>query len=439
VVALLLLGCGESGAWQHPSAVRLELGPELATVVRVSWNTEAPTRGYVEYGSDGARQWSTPLETVPSRSHSQLLLGLHADTDYSVRVITWDGREAGASGVQQVRTGVLPRQLPSFDQTGEGLDGFVVLPLRSPNPGVVILDPAGQIVWYHLDESGLEPLRARLAADAQSVIYNVVSVDEASSEESAIIRVPLDGSASAATPVPFLAGDFVELPDGKLAALAVERRDDGLRSDSIVEIDTDGTTTKAWSALDCFDPAVTPGDDPTLGWTYANALTYVHSDSDPAAQSYYVGLRNFSSIVKVARGSGDCAWVLGSAGATLDFAKGVTPFVHQSGFDVYSNRVLVMDNGLPSGASRVVEYELDSEASSVTERATYGEPQEKFAGELGAATRLVDGSWFVNWASLGRLELVEKDTSLWQLSAADASFGYHTLAKTLYAGEGRRP
>ena len=41
--------------------------------------------------------------------------------------------------------------------------------------------------------------------------------------------------------------------------------------------------------------------------------------------------------------------------------------------------------------------------------------------------------------SLGRAELVKDGSSVWQLSAEGALFGYHTLAETLYAADSRRP
>jgi hypothetical protein len=382
--------------------------------------------------------WSTPLEPTPSLEHSQLLLGLRGDTAYSFRVVTWDGREAGGSAVEAVRTGRIPTDFPVFAQTGVGLEGLVVLPLRGPTPGVVIVDAQGEVVWYHVDASGLEPLRARLAADHSSVLYNEVSVDDGSSEASAIVRVALDGSEESSIQIPFLAHDFLELPDGRLAALTDEPREDGLRDDSIVEVDAAGTVTKVWSASDCFDPAQMPGDGSTSAWTSANALDYVDA-AEPTERAYYVGLRNFSSIVKVLPETGECSWVLGTTAATLEFDADATAFWHQSGFDVYGNRVLVMDNGVPSEASRVVEYELDLAAETAVERQTYLEPSGSSVGELGGVTRLVDGRWFVNWASLGRAELVEDGVAVWQLSAEDAAFGYHTLAETLYAADSRRP
>ena len=238
--------------------------------------------------------------------------------------------------------------------------------------------------------------------------------------------------------MPFLGPDFLELPDGTLAALTSEPGADGVRDDAIVEVDPAGHATKLWSVSDCFDPAQTSGDGNASAWAGANALDYVDA-ADPSERAYYVGLRNFSSIVKVLPETGECSWVLGTTAASLEFAAYTRAFAHQTGFDVYGNRALVMDNGAPSDASRVVEYELDLAAGTATERQSYVEPNGSNVGELGGATRLVDGKWFVDWAGLGRAELVKDGASVWQLSAEGGLFGYATLAETLYAAESRRP
>jgi len=439
MVLLLLLGCGEEDAWRHPSDVRAEVVADVATVARVSWRTEVPTSGYVEYGTGPEMEWSTPLAAKPALEHSQLLLGLRSDAAYSFRVIAWDGREALAGSVETVQTGRLPADIPRFEQAGRGFEGLVVLPLQEPNPGVVIVDGRGEVVWYHLDRSGLQPTRARLSADGSSVLYNLRNRDEdGPSDASGIVKVALDGSEENMIHVPFLGDDFVELPSGTLAALTSEPRDDGVRDDSIVEIDSDGGVTEVWSVSDCFDPAREPGDGGDAAGAHANALDYDGSRSR-SERAYYVGLRNFSSIIKVSPETRECPWVLGATAGTLDLPADAAAFVHQSGFDVYGQRLLLMDNGAPPQASRVVEYELDLKAGTAAERQVYVEPNGENVGELGGVTRLVDGRWFINWASLGRAEVVDGSASVWQLGADGVVFGYHTLAETLYAADSRRP
>ncbi len=276
--------------------------------------------------------------------------------------------------------------------------------------------------------------RVRLSGDGKSLLYNAASVSGDPADNSELVRIALDGSEETSIPVPLLAHDFVELPDGTLAAIVVEYRDfEGapLRGDKIVEIAPDGTQTTVWSAWDCFDPATEPVDDmQQVGWTFANALDY-----DLASDAYYLGMRNFSSIVKIGRDSGACEWVLGSTGPTLEFAGVSARFLHQHQFDIQGDRILVFDNeGSPANESRVLEYQLDFAANQATEVWSYTSDPTVYSFVLGEPTRLADGGVFITWSASGQLErLNAQGQSTWKLNtSAGFAFGFHTLADSLY-------
>jgi hypothetical protein len=415
--------------------VTASVSDQIATVVKVSFTTNTPAESHVEYGPTPSLGFKTPVESTTSESHSHTLLGLEADTEYFYRAVASDGALEKTGETLAIRTGVLPLGMPPLSLEGDEIDGFVIVPVLGASTKVLVLDGAGNVVWYHADDRELDFYRARLSVDGKSMLYNAASVSGTPSEASELVRVALDGSATSSIPVPLLAHDFVEHPDGTLGAMVVEYREvDGeeLRGDKIVEIDGAGNFTTVWSAWDCFDPADTPGDDPALGWTFANAL-----DFDPAADAYYLGLRNFSSIVKIDRKTGQCEWVLGTYGATFEFARGSTRFLHQHQFHVRDDRILVFDNEGSSGdESRVLEYELDFEAMVATEVWSYTSEPPVFTFVLGEATRLPDGDTFVNWSAAGQMERVSPEgESRWKLnSGAGFAFGFSTLASDLYGG-----
>jgi hypothetical protein len=382
----------------------------------------------------------TPLEERETKEHELSLLGLKSDTVYHFRVVTWDGDDAGASEPATGRTGDLPVGLPRLDLQGEGFDQFTIVPVLGSTTAVLILDPDGDIVWYHRDDRELDFYRARLSVDGKSLIYNAASVSGDPADNSELVRVALDGSESDSIAVPLLAHDFVEHPDGTLAAIVVEYRDtdDGeLRGDKIVEISPDGEQTDVFSVWDCFDPAEWPGDQPEHGWTFANALDY-----DPAEDAYYLGMRSFSSIAKIDRASGECEWVLGLYASTFEFARGSERFLHQHQFHVRGDRILILDNeGSSENESRVLEYELDFDAMVATQVWSYKSDPTVFTFVLGEPTRFDDGSTFVNWSSAGQLELVNPEgESVWKLnSPAGFAFGFNTLAQSLYPSDARNP
>lgn len=433
-------GCGEELGVDPPQNVTAEVDGSISTVVHVSWNTGESSTGYVEYGSGGALSERTPLETVSATEHSVSLLGLTADTEYDYRVVTWDGDDAAVSERQSVRTGFLPLGLPTISVQGDGHDQLVLAPILGQSTTVTVLNPEGDVVWYHRDERELDFYRARLSRNGRDLIYNAASVSGDPADDSELVRVALDGSGTTATAVPLLAHDFVEHEDGTLAAIVVEFREvDGveLRGDQIVEISPEGDRTTVWSAWDCFDPTEDPGDDIEAGWTFANALDY-----DRFEDAYYLSMRNFSSIAKIDRASGECEWVLGSFGSTLDFAPGSARFLHQHQFDVVGDHIVVMDNDGSAGTeSRIVEYELDLTRNMATEVWQYVSDPSVYTFVLGEPTRLLNGDSFITWSAAGQMERVTSEGErLWRLNtSAGFIFGFHTLTDSLYPDAAAQP
>lgn len=440
LLAPLALGCGDSVDPRRPSSVLAELSPAIATVINVSWQTDEDSIGYVEYGATEELALTTPLEDAPTREHRVSLLGLQADTLYYYRVVTWDGDDAGRSGLESLRTGDLPIGLPPLTRTGEGHDQFTLVPILGATTAVTVIDPAGEIVWYHRDDRELDFYRARLSKDGTSILYNAASVSGDPADDSELVRVSLDGTNTSSIPVPLLAHDFVELDDGTLGAIVVEYRDfegQPLRGDKLVEIAPDGTQTTVWSAWNCFDPALVKSDEPEQGWTFANALDY-----DPGEDAYYIGMRNISSIAKVNRASGECEWVLGLMGSTFEFASGSTRFLHQHQFQVRGNRILILDNeGSPGRESRVLEYELDVDAGIATQVWSYVANPSVYTFVLGEPIRFDDGGTFVNWSAAGQMErLTASGEVTWKINTgAGYVFGFNTLAQSLYPPRSARP
>jgi hypothetical protein len=438
-IAILLAvfgACSDSTDPARPVSVSAEVSAAIATVVKVRWTTNQPTSGYVEYGPSRGLGMRTPTETAATQAHEATLLGLTADSDCYYRAVSLQGTTVSASEVASLRTGVLPLGLPHLTQSGTGQRGLVVLPVIGTSVSVVIIDEKGHIVWYWRDDRQLDFYRARLSVDGKSLLYNAAKISGTPSQASALVRVALDGSTSSAISIPLLAHDFVEHPDGTLAAIAVEYRDfqgTQLAGDRIVEVAPDGTQRTAWSAWDCFDPSVVKGDDMEQGWTFANALDY-----DAAADVYYLGLRNFSSIVRINRQTRACEWVFGLAASTFAFAPGSTRFLHQHQFQVRGNRILLMDNdGAPGNESRVLEYELDLQNKLATQVWSYVASPSVYTFVFGEPQRFDDGSTFINWGAAGQLERLDPaGTSVWKLSSpVGFAFGFHTLADSMYAGQ----
>jgi hypothetical protein len=442
-VAALAWACGPTDVSNDPTDVHAEVSEHVVTVINVHWKTEKPSVGYVEYGPTRELGLTTPMGTEESTSHTQPLVGLKEDTTYYYRVVTWD-EDAGQSEVKSARTGYLPPFLPTLELSiAGGHDQFVVTPVLGADRAIIIVDPDGQIVWYYRDEATeYEHYRARVSRDGKSVLYSATEMTPDPVEDSEVVRVSFDGSERTSIPIPYLAHDFVEHPDGTIAALVFEDRD-GVRGNKIVEVDAEGNSEEIWTPWNCFDPVETPGDEPDistgLGWTFTNALDY-----NSTAQVYYVSIRNFSSIARVSR-SGECQWVLGFTASTIEFDSAAGRFQHQHQSHAFGDcdlpqsspcNLLVMDNegSLTPQESRILEYELDLETNIATERWRYVSDPPVYTWVLGEPQRLLGNDTFINWSTAGTMERVTQAGEVtWKLnSRLGAAFGFSALVENLY-------
>jgi len=416
------------------SGVSAAVSEHVKMVVTVTWTTDVPSTGFVEFGEGEELNLSTPVETEPATEHEAILLGLPADTAGSFRIVAEADGAVAESPVESVATGPLPPELPNPGVEGEGHSGYMAVPLLGAVSGVTILDAGGRIVWYHLYEGDLDLFRARLSHDGRSVLFNAADVSDEPSEHTEIVRVSLDGSEISGVGVPWLAHDFVALPAGTLTAIALAIRDiDGeeIRGDELIEVAPDGTQSSIWSTFDCWDPAEVVGTDPESGWTWTNAIDY-----DAQDDVYHVGIRNLSSIVEIDRGTGECIWALGGSAGTLDMGPGSTSFLHQHQFQVLDDSVLVFDNDGGAGlASRAIEYGIDLSAGTADEVWSYTADPPIYSFVLGDVNRFDDGDTLITWSVLGQIDrITEAGESVWRLNTSMGyALGFNTVYGDLYA------
>lgn len=397
---LLLLACSgkeadETGVPDLVDEVVATVSEAIPTVVTVTWTTEAPSVGGVRWA--GGLTFTEPEATT---THAVVVRGLRADSRYTLELLV-DG-EVG--GTVEVTTGPLPSELPSLSATGAGdLGGWVAAPFLGAVVAPAILDPQGNVVWWTFDSRGLDTYRVRPLADGSGVVYNAASISGDPSEDSALVKVSWDGTRVEELPVPLLAHDFVELPDGSFAALQTrygEHEGQEVRGDAIVRVDLDGTVTELWNSWDCFDPAVHGDPFDVQGWTFANALDY-----DPADGSFWLGMRTFSSIAHVDPVTRTCDWVFGDTAATFGPGDGSEHFLHQHQFFRTDDTLLVFDNdGAEGFESRVLEYHFDPATETADQVWEYVADPPVYTFVLGEPVRLADGGTVVTWSASGQID-----------------------------------
>jgi Arylsulfotransferase (ASST) len=358
-----MVGC--TGGGPQPSGAEVAVSADVATVVTVRWETAEAGTAWVEFGPTEDLGRQTPESDSADTEHRSVLMGLPADSDVYLRVVTRIDGELERSAIESIRTDPLPAEVPEPASTeGTAVEDWMLIPVLGGVWGPVMLNSDNQVVWYNLPDGDMKVFRAIMSVDGSSVVYN--RVESSTGESSQLVRVSLDGSRTERLIVAGMSHDFAELDDGTIGTMIYDNRMvDGVEyeGNALVEVDPDGTVREIWNSWDWFDPLVTGGDPEIATWTHANAIDY-----DPDDDAWILGLRNFSSIYQIDRATGDIAWGLGDDAAEIEIEGPNDSFLRQHQFDqVGADGLLVFDNeGGAGGTSRIVEYQIDHAAGTAS-------------------------------------------------------------------------
>ncbi|HSL58151.1 MAG TPA: aryl-sulfate sulfotransferase [Acidimicrobiales bacterium] len=419
-------------------------------------------------------------EPEPATEHRIPVMGLRADAEHTITVELRDvdGTPVAGPTEHAFVTDPLPDEMPPIatmvsepDRMAAGYTLFNLLdigeilgiddgvePTEAPWFGwLVIVDDAGEVVWYHRAPHPIGDVRV---LDDGTILHeyndtgarhiNVFGevLDEWAGE---LIRTDfrLDGfgrqvAGDDAVPV---ATDSMHhhvdlLPNGNLLTLSSELRAvdgfdaplcgedpadfDGtyhLIGDVIVEFEPDGDLVREWSLFDHFplpedgalrnvcgipNPGVFPNwmyqprEPRARDWTHANAV-----ELDAERNALIVSIRHLDAIVALryeddADGpAGEMLWEIGPNG-TFALVDGDWSY-HQHAPEVGDDgSILVYDNGngRPNGElySRAVLYDVDDDAGTVTqlwEHVSLQDGEPAFAAFVGDADRLPNGNVLV--------------------------------------------
>ena len=412
-VAVLLVPTVACSADVGIQDVVATLDPNIANVVHVTWTTDTPTFGAVEFGTDTGYGQASPTEPEATTEHSATMLGLYANSDYHFRVLgTPESGEVQQGDDAVTTTGALPSEVPDV----EILTAFEPADARSmvlaswesidrTDSSIIVFDEDGAVVWYWLPETeGVNAVHA--LADGTGVYY-VDSVPDVG-EDATLTIVTYDGQATR-FPCAYCHHDVTELPDGGFATVRStfqEIEGEQIGGDQVVTVAADGTPTVVWDAFDHLTVVENSGwEAGQLGgaadWTHANGIAY-----DTGSDSFLVSLFGPQTVVSIQHATGATNWVLG--GPDNQFAGGEDIGVnHAPRFS--EEGVLLFNNGFSAGGSKVVEWAIDP-MNLTAEKIWSWEPETwLYTPVLGDAHRYADGSVLSAWGITGHTLMSDTD------------------------------
>lgn len=419
------------------------------TVITVSWDTLAPSEGWVAFGPDADTRLSTPPQLTPTTHHRFQVAGFPEGSSWHWRAVSRiDGVEV--SSADQVHTsGTAPADLPRLDLAnrvdGAWMPGYRLLTLIAETGGVVVLDDDGAVVWWHQTTSPETVTQARFAPDGSGVWY-LVGDSTRTTDIGEIRYQRWDGAETLALRAEWAHHDFVILPDGRLAWIAVDIRDylgESVVGDVIMEMNADGTgATPIWSTwdhIDLPDLASCSRDFYPQGcdWTHANSLWY-----DPSDDSYTLSIHNLDLFAKIdagdhTAGSGTTTWLAGS-GPASDFS--ISPpeasWEHQHAVKpVGGGEYLLFDNGkgVADSWSEIWRFRMDEQTRTAEAIWGFDYGGERNSIMLGDIQPLPNGNYLTSWGSEGEVaEISPAKEVVWEAYASLGSFlGFIGFGETL--------
>jgi hypothetical protein len=430
---LFLIAATVPGAAPPPEVVSVELAEAapLVRVLRLGLSRSTPID--VEYWTDDA----APLRaSAPAAaSHEVVLARLRPGRAYTYRV-------QGTPYRGTFRTDPLPADLSDvrFTATGTPTTPLALVHLFKADgfKGYVIVDGAGEVVWYWRTKDfpfGMARRRNRNFVFMDKG-RGIVEVTPAGEE---VRLVPQDTAERE------MHHDVIATPADTVLYLAFDSDDvDGKRvkGEAIWEwVPETGALHKRWRSWDHLSPALDRG--PRFGgeWMHANSL------SVGPRGNVLVSVHYFNQIVSLTPDWRSFEWRLGGPRATIALPAGEQFSGQHTAVEIAPGRVLLFDNGRDRGGySRAVEFAIDGGgARNVWE---WKPPLANYASAVSSARRLVNGHTLVAFGmskglsdSTGPTEAFEVTASgstLWHLLVTGTTTMYRVEPIASIAGERTR-
>lgn len=401
----------------------VEPAAAMPAVAVATWFTGEAGTSYLEYGPDENYGFRTTESTEATTEHRWVVPGFPSAATWHVRAYTVVDGETLVSADTTFASGSLPTNVPTFATDGSRQHpGWVLTTLLGSEPYAVILNDRGQYTWSYAGTHETVFTRARISLDGTAVVFNSFAEDR-EVDAGSIVRVSFDGSEVTETRSVLGHHDFVELPEGGYAYIAIDIREyDGrtIVGDSIVEVSVDGAETRVvWTSWDSWTPPdermsmsfYPQGED----WIHGNTLEY-----SPTDRAYLLSMHNRNSVARIDRDSGEILWELG--GETSDFAlTSGTAFAKQHGPSLVGDQFFVYDNTESGCCSYARGYAMDHAALTYEEIWTIQGKKGFRAQQFGQVIRYDDGATFIDWGSAAYFsELDADDVQVWR---ADVEFG----------------
>ena len=416
-------------------------GPENVLSAEATVRAAGYGSAFLRYRRGDGTLVRTPAHAFGADSTARpALLGLHADTRYEVEVVLADPGELSVDTLT-FTTGTLPAWLPRVTPVGtDTTPGYLILSIPD---GPVIVDNAGEVVWYRY-EPDITLVNFQAHASGEYTTFGLTNdvrayrvLDELGRETGRIGCVGYETRPH----------EIRVLADGRSLVMCDDFRTEDLSpygGSPAAEVNwtviqllaADGSLLWEWHTADHFD--VTDTSFTTLEGVTVLNLTHGNSIEIDADGNYLFSFRNLNEVTKVDASSGEVVWRWG--GRRNEFTLLGDPkgsFEQQHGVrSVGPGEIQFLDNSYEA-PSRLVRYTIDESSRTATLEWEYIDGPEVHTQVGGSTQGYPDGGGLVSIGRAGRV--VEVDASghkRWELTGIDNLYVFRAQRiPSLYASE----
>ncbi len=435
---------GETGDTAPPvdpasvSEVVVSVHADVVTILDVSWTQdEDADLAWIEFGYDDVVLLTTPAQARGAGEHSEVLLGIPADTEVSFVIYNQVGDELLVSAeVFTGTTGALPSallepQLIHHDPV-----------IASPEPWVMgsvdvgsswysgpcwsfIMDRQGRIVWYHEVPDSRLNLFTQVSADGTHILIDGTTNYVWGADIHPIVdRYTLDKRYNEQLELRTMGFSFDEIPGGSI----LYNHQAG--EDLLIELYPDGTEREIFN---CDQYARQVGY--SAGACSVNSVVYNEAQGTVFWSQY-----NNDTVVEIDYETGEVVRQFGQASGSWDTdpPNAVVDYQH---YPNYSPDGTVIASTHEVGAGQVQfarEYQVDTENEAMVVIWDYGDEVLDYASYGGEAWRLDNGNTFITYGTGGAIREITMDRRTawqleWPMDPNSHLVGHFTYLDDLYA------
>ena len=411
------LACSSSDLIQ----VSIKNSDEIPSIIQITTSSTELGTFWIS-GESGHQIWKTTIQEAQKEAHFTLL-GLEPNTTHQCTIhFKNESGEIFEKNTEIVipSLGSISSSIPLSIEEEQISDGYFFGTIFGETIYLILINTEGTILWGveqgDYEHGGID---SDVSSDRSLIYFNQFNKDKAV-DDSKLFKMNWLGELLEEIPTPFAHHMFDVLPDDSIVYISLDQRSTpeygNVCGDKIVQRFSDGSEDILFSTWDHMTVYESASWNFTLypfcsDWTHGNFLEW-----NPERASYLFSMAGTDTIFELSE-AGEPIQVFTGLGAfglssalqpvTGGFSYPHGPHWNQAGELMFISTV--------EEQSRAIAYQINDD-HTLEKTWVWGDEYNYRAYNLGEVIEVKDNHRFVNWGSVGVMQIIdENDSVLWEV------------------------